>query len=296
MSGGTIAVIIMAVLAVVGLGGVFLLYRSRRSRHPIPHPVVAAVPNPGFLINMEDRARTGSVVVSTAESQIKYLIPMEGQAPGEYLVPVARNQDYTYAPPLQPPADYAVIDGSGKTIDGTAGKLVATGGGGIGGGGGGGGGTRKSGGGKDLDLNGYVVDESSAPVEPGLDVGGAVGKVQKNVEEDACAVVKESVVRGGSHAQGGSEWASEGCAIGNAVHGAGSDAAARNSVYSSYVEGSTNGSNNAAECGTPAECDSAVVDESVGEKVGRGIQRRADTRQGSVYLGFGNAQDEQSDL
>jgi hypothetical protein len=164
LSGGTIAVIIMAVLAVLGLGGVFLLYRSRQSRHPIPHPVVA-VSNPAFLINMDDRARTGSVVVTNPADQIQYLIPMVEQAPGEYLVPVTRNEDYTYAPPLQPPADYGALDEAGSSTN-----EVPSGGGT--GGGGGGAGKRKDGAGRDLDVNGYVVDGSAGPGNNSSSGGG----------------------------------------------------------------------------------------------------------------------------
>jgi hypothetical protein len=162
LSGGTIAVIIMAVLAVLGLGGVFLLHRSRKSRQPIPHPVIAAVPNSAFLINMDDRALTGNVVVTNPADQIQYLIPMVEQAPGEYLVPMTRNEDYTYAPPMQPPADYAVTDENGSSTN------EAPSGGGRGGGG-----KKKCGGGKDLDLDGYVLDEASAPAES----GGAGGNI-----------------------------------------------------------------------------------------------------------------------
>ena len=50
-----------------------------------------------------ERAQTGSVIATTANST-QFLIPME-QAAGEYLEPVARNEDYTYAPPFQPPVD-----------------------------------------------------------------------------------------------------------------------------------------------------------------------------------------------
>jgi hypothetical protein len=68
------------------------------------------VPNPTYHINTTDRAKTGNVVATTTADQIQYLIPMVDQAPGEYLVPVTRNKDYTYAPPLQPPAEYELND------------------------------------------------------------------------------------------------------------------------------------------------------------------------------------------
>jgi hypothetical protein len=245
LGGSTIAVIIMAALAVLGVGAVFLIRHKQKSRHPIPHPV-AAVPNPAFHINMDDRARTGNVVVTTTTDQIQYLIPMTEQAPGEYLEAVTRNEDYTYAPPMQPPADYAVIDESLDNANGNPGNV-----------GGRAGSKRKSGGGNDLDLNGYVLDESNVP-------GNLDGA--------------------GKAADGGRR-------IGNTVHG--TRDAAGNTVYSSYVEGSTGGASNAAEYGTPAEYGGTVEavygDDpygAVGIGAGSGIQRHSDARQGSVYTGF----------
>jgi hypothetical protein len=297
MSGGTIAVIIMAVLAVLGLVGIFLLRCSRQSRHPIPHPAGVVVVNQAFLVNntdgreragsvvvhVEERARTGNAVVTTAD-QVQYLIPMVEQAPDEYLVPVTRNEDYTYAPPMQPPAEYAAIDESGNTINETAKKernLMAannigkTGGGGR---------KEKSGGGKDLDLNGYVVDESSAPVkaESGTDRAGA-----GTDETGAVAAVTSG---GDGVGAGAGDLTLDGGNRNNenVVYGA-SDAAG-NTVYTS-AEGS--GATDAAVYGTPAEYgaiegvygdDPYAANEVAG--VSGGIQRHSEARQGSVYTGF----------
>jgi hypothetical protein len=61
--------------------------------------------NPTFTINTDERERTGTVIATATTTQIQYLIPMVEQAPGEYMEAVTRNDDYTYAPPLQPPPD-----------------------------------------------------------------------------------------------------------------------------------------------------------------------------------------------
>jgi hypothetical protein len=61
--------------------------------------------NPTFTINTDELARTGIVIATATTTQIQYLIPMVEQAPGEYMEAVTRNEDYTYAPPFQPPPD-----------------------------------------------------------------------------------------------------------------------------------------------------------------------------------------------
>ena len=76
---------------------------------------VRTVANPTFHIDTTDRARTGNVIATTANST-QYLIPIE-QAAGEYLEPVARNEDYTYAPPFEPPVDPTLVGGPHRTGD-----------------------------------------------------------------------------------------------------------------------------------------------------------------------------------
>jgi hypothetical protein len=192
---------------------------------------VHMVPNPTYHIDTDDRARTGNVVVTTAADQIQYLIPMVEQAPGEYMEAVARNQDYTYAPPMQSPANYEVIDESGGNP--TAIRRVGASAGG--GGGGGGGGKRKTGGGRDVDPNGYVVDASSAPGDPG---GGGGGR---NVDPSGYVV-------DGSRGPGGSGR---------------SGTMVRPVVYASYFEGSPSGTTNpSSEYGIPTEYDNVVPEGS----------------------------------
>jgi hypothetical protein len=234
LGGNTIALIIMVVLAALGIGGVFLLRHNRKSRHPIPHSVMV-VPNPAFQINTDERARTGSIIVTTTADQIQYLIPMVEQAPGEYMEAVARNPNYTYAPPIQSPVDYATIDESPS-------------GGGEGGAGRADAGEKNGGGGRNVDPNGYVVDESSAPVEPGGGDGGRSVDPNGYVVDGSGGPDDD----GNSYCNGGS---------GNTA----GDGAARNVVYSSYSEGSTGSASNAAEYGTPAEYGGAVVEAVYGD-------------------------------
>jgi hypothetical protein len=73
------------------------------------------VANPTFHINTAERTQTGSVIATTANST-QFLIPIEQEA-GEYLEPVARNEDYTYAPPFEPPVDPTLVGGSHRTGD-----------------------------------------------------------------------------------------------------------------------------------------------------------------------------------
>jgi hypothetical protein len=226
-----LAVIMLLIAA--GLCGMYCLANKRR--HQIPtlpahvhaanaeHAADSVVLNAAYRINTDGRAQTGNVVVTTAADQIHpgYLIPMVEQAPGEYMEAVARNQDYTYAPPMQPPADYEVIDEGGDTRSGA--DSGADGGGG--GGeleGGGGGGQRKTGGGRNVDPNGCVLDASRAPEEPGSDGEGA-----RNEDENGYVV----------DGSGGPDGTTT----------------TRPIVYSSYAEGSTDGATNTAEYGTPVE-------------------------------------------
>jgi hypothetical protein len=152
---------------------------------------------------------------------------MVEQAPGEYLEAVTRNEDYTYAPPMQPPADYGEIDESDNAATiGDAGERGGTRGG-----------KRNAAPGRNLDPNGYVVDGSSAPDEPDGGGGGkATGKSGRNVDP-------EGYVVDGSDGPDGD------------AGGAGDDgnSAARSIEYSFYVEGSTGGATNAGEYGIPAE-------------------------------------------
>jgi hypothetical protein len=146
--------------------GVTYCYREKRhdraqraggggiGQYAEPQDSVHVIANHAFTVNVDNRAQTGNVVVTTAADQIQYLIPMVEQAPGEYMEAVTRNKDYAYAPPLQPPADYGVIDESGDAANSTPG---------AGGWGAAGVGKRKGGGGRDLDPNGYVVDASTIP-------------------------------------------------------------------------------------------------------------------------------------
>jgi hypothetical protein len=194
--------------------------RAKKLRHQIPtlpahedNALDGVVLNPAYRIDTDDRARTGSVIVTNPADQIQYLIPMVEQAPGEYMEAVARNQDYTYAPPMQPPAEYATIDEGGDVGDvGDVPNEEALIGGRDG--------KRQAAPGRNVDPNGYVVDASSAPVEP------SDGEGARNVDPDGYVV-------DGSDGLDGST--------------------TRNIVYSSYAEGSTGGATNAAEYGTPTE-------------------------------------------
>jgi hypothetical protein len=228
--GVTVGVVLLAlVLAVVGA---LMVRRRREYRGAIPVGFVVqneafGMPNQqaAYHVNTDDRARTGSVVVTTAANQVGFIVPMVEQAPGEYMEAVARNQDYTYAPSMQPPADYAEINESDNaaTIGGA----------------GGGGGKWKATPGRNVDPNGYVVDASSAPDEP--DGGGkGTGKSGLNVDPNGYVV----------DGSGGLD-VSAGCAGGAGDDG---NSAARSVEYSFYVEGSTGGgATTAGEYGTPAE-------------------------------------------
>jgi hypothetical protein len=216
--------------------GITCYSRAKKRRHAggLDHYAHArynehVVPNPTYHVNTDDRARTGNVVVTNATDQIQYLIPMVEQAPGEYLVPVTRNQDYTYAPPFQPADNDAAINR-------TAGRTRS----------GGGGSNMKTGGGRNVDPNGYVVDESSAPDEPGAGAGAGAGagKSGRNVDPDGY------VVDGSDGPEGSGAMGRVGGVVGS-----------KPIVYASYFEGSPGGITNTGVYGIPTgEYDEVVTD------------------------------------
>jgi hypothetical protein len=298
LGGGTIAVIVMSVLAVLGVGGVFLLCHRRKSRHPIPRPV-ADIPNPAFDVNMDDRARPGSVVVTSTADQIQYLVPME-QAPGEYLVPVARNQDYTYAPPMQLPASQATIDESVGTRNRKPSDNI---------------GNKHRGAPPMLPPDSEDEDaeaEATADYHDNADMFGAVAALTNVPRHEMPAdyrtpapvfgdaayalVASTHTCSQPAAAIGQTGTSRAGRTIGNTVYGAGSGrGAAESSVYASSVAGSASGTTCTSEYGMVAECcaieavygDDSHASNAIGPScAGSGIQRHSDARQGSVYTGF----------
>jgi hypothetical protein len=208
-TGGIVLIVLAVILLIIGifLGTCYYRNHKQHQQHEIPFgadraggaPAVHV--NPAFVpLPIENgRARDDNLVIID-NRQRQFLVPMEGGAAApvivnpadnaaDYMVPVALNPLYHYAPPMAPPGNgaragaapqelaYAEIDETdgntirppqdvdGYVVDGY--DTDRRDGAGRGGRGGGGRGRGRAGGGRTVplarDANGYVVDDSTAP-------------------------------------------------------------------------------------------------------------------------------------
>jgi hypothetical protein len=135
---------ILTLLAIIIGAVVWKIQRNREEERRIPHLAAApaVVPNRAF-----------DGVVEVMPNQVQYAIPMEvaaGADPADYLVPVGRNPEYHYAPPLNPPR-WEEGEGGGNLeyadADAPADRAGNT-----------------RGGPPPRDAEGYVVDDTAPPV------------------------------------------------------------------------------------------------------------------------------------
>eukprot|EP00729_Bicosta_minor_P010348 gene10348-20957_t len=126
----------VAVLLLVGVGVWFVCFRKQVATDVVGAAAAAAnsaavlrhlpqhvTTNPAYTVEAA-RTRSGAIIVATDSNQKQFSIPMEGESV-DYLEPVTRNKDYTYAPPMPLPtprpraaANAAVVkDAGGYVVD-----------------------------------------------------------------------------------------------------------------------------------------------------------------------------------
>eukprot|EP00729_Bicosta_minor_P014592 gene14592-19645_t len=188
--GGTAAAIIGVLLLLLAVvAGAAVWHRKRQQQAEQQHGQGGAVRNPAYIVDVDAANPRRNSVVATDSNQRQFFIPMEADnagagdgdgaagagagagssAPtsGEYLVPVAYNAEYEYAPPMPPPTPrHGIPANAAAAANGTNASAVLA-----------------------KDADGYVVDDYAAHDGDGF-------ATDDHVEEDADGYVVDGFVGG----------------------------------------------------------------------------------------------------